>query len=134
VTSGYTLSALSYVDRINCCDVVVNVPHSGDVEQAILEAQACNVSLVHTDDDGIMSEAVGGGGILLPGCDIGTGRCGERIHHVAPSGIADAVASVLLDDQLRSTLRKAGLDNAARYTWVPLQDAACDITDRILKR
>ncbi len=30
-------ASLSYVDRLNCCDVVVNVPHSGDIEQVILD-------------------------------------------------------------------------------------------------
>jgi glycosyltransferase involved in cell wall biosynthesis len=134
VTSEYSMGAISYVDRINCCDVIVNVPHSGDIEQVILEAQSCNVPLVHTDDDGIMSEAVGSGGMLLPGCDIGTGRCGERIHHVAPSDIADAAASILLDDQLRSTLRMAGLDNLAHYTWAPLQNSVREVANRFLKR
>lgn len=129
----YSMETISYVDRINCCDVIVNVPHSGDIEQVILEAQSCNVPLIHTHDGGIMSEAVGLGGVLLPGCDIGTGRCGERIHHVAPSDIADAAISILVDDQLRSSLRKAGLDNVARYTWAPLQNAAVEITNRLLK-
>ncbi len=99
----------------------------------ILEAQACGVPLVHTGDDGIMSEAAGSGGVLLRGRDVTTGRCGERIHHIAPSDIADAVVSILRDEQLRSTLRKAGLANAARYTWAPLQDAARDIIGRFLK-
>jgi glycosyltransferase involved in cell wall biosynthesis len=132
--SEHSMGAVSYVDRINCCDVIVNVPHSGDIEQVILEAQACNVPLIHTDDQGIMSEAVSSGGMLLSGCDIGTGRCGERIHHVAPSAITDAVVSILLDDQLQSTLRKAGQDNVAQYTWAPLQNAAREIADRFLKR
>jgi glycosyltransferase involved in cell wall biosynthesis len=125
--------AFSYVDRIGCCDVIVNVPHSGDVEQVILEAQACGVPLVHTDDNGIMSEAVGSGGMLLRGRDVATGRCGERIHHVAPADIADAVVSILQDEQLRASVRKAGLDNAARYTWAPLQDAAREIVRQFLK-
>jgi glycosyltransferase involved in cell wall biosynthesis len=131
--SEYSMGAISYVDRINCCDVIVNVPHSGDIEQVILETQSCNVPLIHTDDDGIMSEAVSAGGMLLSGCDIGTGRCGERVHHVAPSAIADAAVSIMLDDQLRSTLRKAGLDNVAQYTWAPLQNAAVEIANRFLK-
>ena len=131
--SEYSMEAISYVDRINCCDVIVNVPYSGDIEQVILEAQSCNVPLIHTDDGGIMSEAVGLGGVLLPGCDIGTGRCGERIHHVAPSDIADAAISILVDDQLRSSLRKASLDNVARYTWAPLKNAAVEIANRLLK-
>ncbi len=123
---------LSYVDRLNCCDVVVNVPHSGDIEQVILEAQACGVPLVHTDDEGIMAEAVGAGGVLLPACDIGTGRCGERIHHVAAADIADAVESILKDEGLRCGLREASLENASRYTWTAVRIGACELVERCL--
>jgi glycosyltransferase involved in cell wall biosynthesis len=132
-TIGSFTPDFSYVDRINCCDVIVNVPHSGDIEQVILEAQACGVPLVHTDDNGIMSEAVGSGGMLLRGRDTATGRCGEHIHHVAPADVTNAVVSILQDEQLRSSLRKAGLDNVARYTWAPLRDAARDVVGRFLK-
>jgi hypothetical protein len=42
--------------------------------------------------------------------------------------------SILLDDQLRSTLRRAGLDNLAHYSWAPLQNAAREIANRFLRR
>jgi glycosyltransferase involved in cell wall biosynthesis len=130
--TGVLPASLSYVDRLNCCDVVVNVPHSGDIEQVILETQACGVPLVHTDDEGIMAEAVGAGGVLLPARDIGTGRCGERIHHVAATDIANAVESILKDEGLRSRLCEAGLENASRYTWTALRTAACELVERCL--
>ncbi len=125
-------ASLSYVDRLNCCDVVVNVPHSGDIEQVILEAQACGVPLVHTDDEGIMAEAVGAGGVLLPARDVGTGRCGERIYHVASADVADAVESILKDEALRSGLREAGMENASRDRWTALRTGACELVERCL--
>jgi glycosyltransferase involved in cell wall biosynthesis len=114
-------SDLSYVDRLNLCDVVVNVPHSGDIEQVILEAQACGVPLIHTDDQGVMAEAVGAGAILLSAIDTGIGRAGEQIQHIATADIAAAVAGVLRDDAARAELRRAGLLNATRYPWSVLE-------------
>jgi glycosyltransferase involved in cell wall biosynthesis len=118
-------ASLSYVDRIRCCDVIVNVPHSGDIEQVVLEAQACGVPVVHTDDQGVMAEAVGAGGILLAVRDVGVGRAGERIHYVRPDEIARAVVSVAKDGDLRARLGQAGLANAARYPWTRLETAIC---------
>ncbi|MBC8092559.1 MAG: glycosyltransferase family 4 protein [Pseudonocardia sp.] len=131
-TSGNTYSSsigaagewpadLSYVDRINCCDIVVNSPHSGDIEQIILEAQACGVPLVHTDDQGVMAEAVGTAGILLPARDVGFSATGGQMHHVAPEAIAEAVVLLARSAALREELRTAGLANAARYTWTALE-------------
>jgi glycosyltransferase involved in cell wall biosynthesis len=118
-------ASLSYVDRIRCCDVIVNVPHSGDIEQVILEAQACGVPVVHTDDQGVMTEAVGDGGVLLAARDVGIGRAGERIHHVRLDEIAGAVVSVVKDGDLRARLIQAGMANAAQYPWTRLETAIC---------
>jgi glycosyltransferase involved in cell wall biosynthesis len=125
---------LSYVDRINCCDVIVNAPHSGDVEQVILEAQACGVPLIHTDDEGVMTEAVGGAGVMLPARDIGTGRTGARQYHVAPDEIARAVLSLSHDPSRREALSRAGLANAARYKWSALEQGICAAVDVLLRR
>ncbi|MFE9098029.1 hypothetical protein [Streptomyces sp. NPDC007264] len=114
----------SYVDRINVCDVLVNVPHSGDVEQVIIEGQACGVPLLHTDDEAVMSDAVGPGGILLPAADVGTGRIGQRLHHVSAHVIGVALAEVLDDPVRGAALRTAGLANAASYPWSVLENAA----------
>lgn len=125
-------ASLSYVDRIRCCDVIVNVPHSGDIEQVILEAQASGVPVVHTDDQGVMAEAVGAGGVLLAARDVGVGRAGERIHHVRPDEIAAAVVSVVKDGDLRARLVQAGLANAARYPWTRLETAISAAVDHCL--
>lgn len=115
---------LSYVDRMACCDVIVNVPHCGDVEQVILEAQSCGVPLLHTDDQRVMAEALGAGGLRLAACDVGIGRAGQPLHHVAAADIAAGVVSVMRDPALRGDLRAAGIANAATYGWDALESAA----------
>lgn len=116
---------LSYVERLNCCDVIVNIPHSGDVEQVILEAQACGIPLVHTDDNGIMGAALGPGSIKLPARETGVGRQGQSLHYVTAEDIADELVSLLRAPSRRAELREAGLLNGARYPWDLLEQAAC---------
>lgn len=118
------LSELAYVDRLRMCDIVVNVPHSGDIEQIILEAQACEVPLLHTADGGVMSEAVAGGGILLPADAQRTGRCGQTLQFVSPATIADAMVRVAQDPDLARRLRAAGRENVEGYGWDTLELAA----------
>ncbi|MGH3943118.1 MAG: hypothetical protein ACRDTG_31750 [Pseudonocardiaceae bacterium] len=125
-------SDLSYVERMNLCDVIVNVPHSGDIEQVILEAQACGVPLIHTDDRGVMAEAVGAAGILLPATDVGIGRAGEQIQHVATADIATAVSRLLRDDAAAADLRQAGLRNATNYPWTVLETEVCKVVSTVL--
>lgn len=125
-------SDLSYVERLNLCDVIVNVPHSGDIEQVILEAQACGVPLVHTDDHGVMAEALGAGGILLPAIDTGIGRTGEQIHHVATADIASAISGLLRDEAAAAELRQAGQLNAANYPWTVLETEVCKVVSTVL--
>lgn len=121
------LPTIDYVGRLNLCDVIVNVPHSGDVEQVILEAQACEVPLLHTADGGVMSEALGDGGIGLPAADVQTGEWGQPLHLVDPATIADAIVRVVDDKALAAELRRAGRANARRYSWDVLESAARDM-------
>jgi len=132
VAGGTWPAALSYVDRINCCDVIVNVPHSGDIEQVILEAQACGVPLVHTDDGAVMAEAVGNGGVLLRSENVGRGRAGELVHYVSSNDIAQAVLSVLNDTGRHRHLQAAGRANARRYPWDVLQSEICRAVEHCL--
>lgn len=115
----------SYVDRLNCCDVIVNLPYSGDVEQAILEAQACEIPLVHTADGGVMSEALGAGGIALPAAATEQGPLGETRHFVDPEAAAEAIASIVVDGGLAAELRSSGNANVTNYGWEHLEEAAC---------
>lgn len=115
---------LGYADRIALCDVVVNAPYSGDVEQVILEANACGVPLVHTDDEGVMRDAAGAGAALLPAADVGTGPLGEARHHVSPARVADELVRLATDARARADLIARGNANATRFPWSALEQAS----------
>lgn len=119
---------LSYVERINCCDVLVNAPHSGDFEQIILEGQACGVPLIHTDDHGVMAEAFGDAAVKLPAAETRINPAGGLLYYPSPEHIAAALERVITEPQLRTRLRTAGLANAERYPWQVLEDAAYAMT------
>lgn len=99
--------------------------YNGDVEQVILESQACGVPLLHTDDEGVMRDALGDGGVRLAAVDIGCGRLGQRQHHVSPAQVTDALLDLLGDEERGAVLRAAGRRNAARFDWAVLEQAAC---------
>jgi len=118
------LDTLSYRERLSCCDVIVNVPDSGDVEQVILEAQACGVPLVHTADDAMMSEAMADGALAVKGVEMRWGRVDEPLHLVDPADVADAMIRILRDRALADRLRDAGTRNVERYGWDNLEQGA----------
>ena len=120
-----------YVERINCCDLIVNVPHCGDFEHVIIEAQSCGVPLAHTDDSGIMTEAMGKGGIRLAAADTSYGKIGQHIVFACPKSIAEAIISVRENEVLRQELRERGLDNAHSCTWTHLGNTIVDIVARM---
>lgn len=128
------LQDLSYADRLASCDIVVNVSHSGDVEQVIIEAQACGVPVAGTDDGGVMSEALGDAGIPLRGAKSKSGRSGEELVYVDPTAITEAIVSTLTDDTLRARLQRAGLRNAARYPWSVLENSARSMVEPFATR
>lgn len=131
---GVDPSGLGYIERLSMCHAIVNVPYNGDVEQVIPEAQACGVPLLHTDDEGVMRDALGEGGVGLAAADVGYGRLGQRMHHVDPRNVTAALVDVLGSGDRVDELREAGHRNAARFDWTVLERAACamvlSITDR----
>jgi glycosyltransferase involved in cell wall biosynthesis len=56
---------LSYIERINTCDVIVNIPFSGGFELCNIEAQACGIPLITINDDGNIKEVVGDSALLV---------------------------------------------------------------------
>jgi len=122
-----SIGDLGYADRLSLCDVVVNTPHSGDVEQVILEANACGVALVHTDDEGVMRDTAGRGAVLLPAVDVGTGSLGEAHHHVSAEHVAVQLVRLVKDTDARAELAGRGIGNAARFPWSTLEEAALDM-------
>jgi glycosyltransferase involved in cell wall biosynthesis len=115
-------SHFSYVERMNCCDLVVNVSHCGDFEQVLIEAQACGVPVAGTDDHSIMAEALGEGGILLNAADVSYWKAGQQQFLVAPTAVAEAIQSVQSDTSLRQELRATGIRNARKYPWALLRN------------
>jgi len=113
----------SYVDRLNCCDMIVNVPYSGAFELAAIEGQLCGVPVAITNDGGPMAEVVGDSAVLLDPVDVGIHSSGGRQHFVAAQTIADAIERLRGDPALRGDLIRRGLANGARYTIEPLRQA-----------
>jgi glycosyltransferase involved in cell wall biosynthesis len=120
-----------YVERINCCDLIVNPSNCGDFEHIILESQACGIPLAHTDDQGIMVEAMGSAGIRLKTSDISRGRIGQKIYFVNPKSIADTILAVQRDHQFSQKLRHLGLERAQQYPWSALQNAMVNLVENL---
>ncbi|HEV2856763.1 MAG TPA: glycosyltransferase family 4 protein [Thermoanaerobaculia bacterium] len=105
----------SYVERINCCDLIVNPSFCGGFELAIIEAQACGVPVAVTDDQGIMKEVAGSAACFLPAVDLGIWRTGAYQHFVAPKTIASAISRLRRDIRFRERLCMEGLENVKKY-------------------
>lgn len=116
-------TAYGYVERMNCCDLIVNVPYSGAFELVALESQLCGVPVAITNDHGAMAEVVGDSALLLEPIDIGIQSSGGRQAFVSHHTIAEAILTVQHDAELRTTLIARGQSNAARYTLESLRDA-----------
>jgi len=119
----------SYVERMNCCDVIVNCSFCGGFELGIIETQACGVPLIATDDHGVIREVVGGGGYLLEAVDVGIWKTGAKQYFLSPSSIAEAMLTVKKDAMLRSELINRGLENVKKYSWTYLHEAVNDLVE-----
>lgn len=113
----------SYVERLNCCDLIVNVPYAGAFELVLVEGQSCGVPVAVTNDRGTMAEVVGDGALLLEPVDVGIHSAGGYQHFVAASTIAAAIRDVRNNPELRPALVERGFANVARYTIDPLRQA-----------
>ena len=112
-----------YVERINCCDMIINAANCGDFEHIILESQACGIPLAHTDDCGIMTEAMGTAGLKLKASDVSRGQIGQRIFFANPKSIANAILSVKKKPAFAQKLRQRGVKRAKGYSWSKFQNA-----------
>jgi glycosyltransferase involved in cell wall biosynthesis len=120
-------ASYSYVERLNCCDMIVNAPYSGAFELVALEGQSCGVPVAVTNDAGPMAEVVGESAVLLNPIDVGIHSSGGRQHFVAARTIAEAILRLQGDPELRTALIRKGFDNAARYTMEPLRQALTQV-------
>jgi len=115
-------ASFGYVERLNLCDIVINIPHSGDFEQVLVEAPACGVPVAGTDDAGIMRDALGPGWPLAAR-DHAVGNAGQFIHFVAVDAIEEAIRLFKSDADRRIAMVKAGHAYAATHDWQPARRA-----------
>ena len=114
--------SFGYVERLNRGDMVVNVPHGGDVEQILVEAPACGVPVAGTDDEGIMRVALGPGMPLKAG-EFTIGNAGQLLHYVAIDAIEQVIRTWKTDARERRVVAEAGHAWAAHHDWGPLRRA-----------
>jgi glycosyltransferase involved in cell wall biosynthesis len=120
----------TYVERLNLCDLVVNVPHSGAFELAPLEAALCGVPAAVTNDRSAMAEVVGDGAYLLEPIDSAIHSSGGWQHFVGACTIAKAILEIKENAALRAELIRRGRANALRYTDEPLRRGLREALDR----
>jgi glycosyltransferase involved in cell wall biosynthesis len=82
-----------------------------------LEAMACGTPVV-VSDAASLPEVVGDAGLTVPADDV--------------DALAEGLARVLLDDRLRASLRAAGLERAAGFTWEAAADRLLAIYRQVL--
>ncbi|MDZ4719627.1 MAG: glycosyltransferase family 4 protein [Roseiflexaceae bacterium] len=116
-------SEYGYVERLNLCDLVVNVPYNGAFELASIEAQSCGIPVAVTNDRGAIVEVAGDGAILLDPIDIAIHSSGGRQFFVSAQTIADAILEVKQNPILRADCIRRGAINASRYHIDVLADA-----------
>ena len=108
--------SFGYVERLNVCDLVINVPHSGDFEQVLIEAPACGIPVAATDDGGIMRAALGPGW-PLPAQACTMGNTGQSLHFVSVGGIEECVQTLRSEEVRRRAMVQEGRAYAAGHGW-----------------
>jgi len=121
----------NYVERLNCCDLIVNASYCGGFELGLIEAQSCGVPVAVTNDGSIMSEVVGDGGVLLDPVDIGIWATGARQFFVSPYTIAHSILSIKEDLHTQKELRSKGMENASKYSWDILKNTVVKVVQEL---
>ncbi|RVU00432.1 hypothetical protein EOD41_13220 [Mucilaginibacter limnophilus] len=124
---------LTYLERINMCDVIVNVPFSGGFELCTVESQACGVPLITINDGGNIKEVAGDGALLIEPKLKNIWINGAFIYYVDEVEIAEKLMLLRYDKTLREALKAKGLNNIKRYTWQLLEkviEKACTATNK----
>jgi glycosyltransferase involved in cell wall biosynthesis len=107
----------SYVERLNCCDLIINSSSCGGFELGIIEAQACGIPVAVTNDRGNMAEVAGGGAFLLEPSHMGIWKTGGQQFFISPYTIAQAILQLQEGLELREDLVQKGRRNASKYAW-----------------
>jgi glycosyltransferase involved in cell wall biosynthesis len=112
----------NYIERLNCCDLIINVSYCGGFELGILEAQSCGIPVAITNDSGIMIEVAGPGAYLLEPSDIGIWTTGAKQFFISPNTIAAAITEIKNNEPLRTNIIKEGIKNSMKYPWTKLHE------------
>ncbi|MDB5119780.1 MAG: hypothetical protein JWN56_998 [Sphingobacteriales bacterium] len=115
---------LSYLERINMCDVIVNVPFSGGFELCNLEAQACGIPLITINDSGNIKEVVGESALLIEPKLNNIWTNGAVINLIDEIDLANEILRLRNDSVLKQSLRQKGLMNIKKYNWSHLEKMA----------
>lgn len=126
-------SVYNYIQRINCCDLIINVSYCGGFELGIIEAQACGIPLAVTNDKSIMSEIAGSGAYMLESIDIGIWRTGAEQFFISSKTIAQAITEIKNNPELRKELIQKGMVNASNFLWDKLHGAIITAVQTIQK-
>jgi glycosyltransferase involved in cell wall biosynthesis len=118
---GIANKTLTYLERINMCDVIVNVPFSGGFELCTVEAQACGIPLITINDSGNIQEVAGDAALLVEPKVKNIWINGAFIHYVDEIDVAEKILLLRNNGALHQSLKEKGLNNIKRYTWRHLE-------------
>jgi glycosyltransferase involved in cell wall biosynthesis len=108
---------LSYLERINMCDLIVNIPFSGGFELCNIEAQSCGVPVLTIDDHGNIKEVVGESAILIqPKMKTIWGN-GAWIYLVDEKELAEKILYLKNNPDILELFRQKGVENSKKYKW-----------------
>lgn len=116
-------NSLSYVERLNICDLIVNIPFSGGFELCNIEAQACGIPLLTINDEGNIKEIVGESAFLIQPCVKNIWGNGAVINTINEKELAEKILFIKNNPQLQDSIKAAGLENSKKFTWQPLERA-----------
>jgi glycosyltransferase involved in cell wall biosynthesis len=112
---------LNYIERLNMCDVIVNIPFSGGFELCNIEAQACGIPLITIDDSGNIKEVVQESALLMQPALKNIWGNGATVYLVDEVELAERIIRIKNDPELQQSIRQKGFENARRFTWNKLE-------------
>ncbi|HTH83009.1 MAG TPA: glycosyltransferase family 4 protein [Mucilaginibacter sp.] len=127
-SSSHDQKQLNYIERINMCDLIVNIPFSGGFELCNIEAQACGVPLITINDSGNIKEVVGESAVLIEPAMKSIWGNGAWICLINELELADKILEIKNNDVLRQSVIEKGFANSKKFSW----DKLIKLTHKII--
>lgn len=124
----------SYVERMNCCDLIINPSFCGGFEKVIIEAQACGIPIAITNDKGNMKEVAGENALLLEPQDYGYWKSGSTQYFVSHETITETIVSIRENPKLKKSVIDSGLTNVSQYSWDNVGQCVSEVVQEILEK